>query len=215
MSSRTCPARFPALLLPAILAALAAVALPPPAAAQVLCQWTEEKTPADPPPSNLWNALEPAYTEGGLEAGCEGEFGSPTCEGRDTTFYSRAISPWFGTPYWQAIEIKQGYAFLATHLGFQLWSLASPENPDRLTYKDIRTFAPVNTGSDPHQFFQIIDMAASEDSNLAAVTGGYSTGMLIVDTEGPTKKVNPVVLYQDPATETTGKAYCPPDSRPG
>lgn len=205
MSSRTCPARFAVTLL---VAALAALALPPPAAAQILCQWTEEKTPADPPPGNLWNALEPAYTEGSLEAGCEGQFGSPTCEGRDTTFYSRALSPWFGTPYWQSIDIKQGYAFLATSLGFQIWNLngSMAESPDRLAYKDIRTFAPVNTGTDPHQYFQVMDMEASDDGNLAAVTGGYSTGMLIIDTGPPNGKVNPVVLYQDPATETPGRA---------
>jgi PKD repeat protein len=202
MSSSTCPVRFAVTLL---VAALAALALPPPAAAQILCQWTEDKTPADPPPANLWTALEPAYTEGSLEAGCEGQFGSPTCEGRDTTFYSRALSPWFGTPYWQSIDIKQGYAFLATSLGFQIWNVngSMAESPDRLTYKDIRSFAPVNTGPDPHQYFQVMGMEASEDGTLAAVTGGYSTGMLIVKTEN---KVTPSVLYQDPATETPGRA---------
>ncbi len=204
MSSRTCPARFLALLL---VAALAAFALPQRAAAQIQCTgWEATKTPTDPPPSNLWTRLEPGYTEGGLEAGCEGQFGSPACESRDTTFYNQATTPWLGSPYWQSIDIKQGYAFLATNLGFQIWNLNnSPEDPDRLIYPDITLFAPVITGQS-HEYDRVRDMGASEDSNLAAITGGYSIGMLIVDTTGPSGKANPTVLYQDPASESGGLA---------
>lgn len=198
MSSSLRSVRFPAAFV--LLAALTAVALPQPASAQISCFWDEDKTPAAPPPSNLWNGLEPAYT---TLPSCQ----QPSCESRDTTYFSTGTSIWIGTPYWESIEVQNGYAFTANNLGFQIWNVngANAEQPDRTTYTDIRTFAPVIT-QNPHDWFQVRDMAASADSNLAAITGGYSIGMLIVDVDTAAGyKNNPRVLYQDPGQHLPGQ----------
>ncbi len=197
MSSSLRRNRFPARLL---LLALTVIALPQPATAQVSCLFGADKTPAEPPPANLWNGLKPAYTL--LTTNCGSVFGSPSCESQDNTWFDTGTSPWFGTPYWESIDVKNGYAFLATNLGFQIWDVNGnfAEDPDRLIYADIRVFAPINT-SVGHDWFQVRDVDASADGNLAAVTGGHSTGMLIIDT---TNKAMPKVLYQDPSNAGPG-----------
>ena len=183
MSSHLGPNR----LVIALLVVAGLVALPQPARAQ--CQFDASKTPADPPPSNLWNRLEPAYT---TLPTCQ----QPNCGSRDTTWFDRGTSPWMGTPYWESIDIEQGYAFVATNLGFQIWTLNGgnhAEVPERLSYPDIRVFSP-SPLPPGHGWYLTRDMDADASGNLAAITG-LNLGMLIVDTAS---KNQPRVLYQDP-----------------
>ncbi|MEM7480319.1 MAG: hypothetical protein AAF481_04030 [Acidobacteriota bacterium] len=153
----------------------------------VSCGFNPCKTPSAAPPDNLWSRLEPVDRDGLPTS----TFSSLTS--RDTTWFDRNAGHGLSKPYWQSMDIENGYLFSGINLGFQVWSLANPVSPSRRANEPLSSI-PSMFG-DPHDYFVIRDVDAPRgNNNLVTMTGAGAIGFVVWDT---TSKSNPVVIYQD------------------
>ncbi|MEM7050656.1 MAG: hypothetical protein AAF604_13405 [Acidobacteriota bacterium] len=153
----------------------------------VSCGFNACQTPSDAVAPDLWTRLEPVDALG-LPTGT-----SSTIESRDTTWNDRNGAYSLSKPYWQSMDIEDGWLFAGVNLGFQTWSLSNPRSPNRAG--NVSSSAIPSLFSDPHEYFLIKDVdAPAGNSNVVTMTGGGSMGMVIWDTSN---KNSPRIVYQD------------------
>jgi PKD repeat protein len=107
-------------------------------------------------------------------------------------------------PLVTSLDIENGYLFNSIYAGFQIWSLAAPDAPVKLSTVDgwNGSFPLWIAGaSEVDQFIHSVALADGDD-NLAAIGGLRPISFSIWDTSN---KALPVALYQDANTNSSGK----------
>jgi PKD repeat protein len=184
--------RFPVLICLALAVAAAAAAMgPEPVAAQTCdrtgCGWISCGTPASPVPSTNWSSsLQPA------------EASIPPS--RDVTAFNEYTGQYSQNPYFQAVDIQNGWAFTAMDYGVKVWDIRSSPVPSSPTsYFSLGQFL---NGGDPNENktpIQDISLPTGNDS-LGVVVGQGKIGTAIIDFSN---KSMPSPLYQSYNVEAT------------
>ncbi|MEM7050655.1 MAG: hypothetical protein AAF604_13400 [Acidobacteriota bacterium] len=151
------------------------------------CGFNPCKSPSDHVPSSLWGRLQPVDVDGLPSGTFAGQ------ESRDTTWNIRNGSYGLNNPFWQSLDIEDGWLFAGINKGLQIWSLANPRSPDRTS--NISTAAIPSLFEAGHHTHQVKDVDAPPgNSNLLTLTGQSAIGMVVWDTNN---KFSPRIVYQD------------------
>ncbi len=171
------------------LAGLAAILAPHPGMAQSgcpsdTCGFSTCNSPATSVPQSLWGEIEPVDA-GQLPAN------------RDNSSSFRAGLFDINDPFWQAIDIENGWIFAAIHKGLQVWDArTTPGAPSRQGVIDLSN--PFNIPvylAPPEDKDPVYDVDAPTGvDTMAAVTMDSSTGLVILNLAD---KIHPKVAYQD------------------
>lgn len=158
---------------------------PSPAAAvrcpALACQgYSPCHTPASAPPRELWGQLRPV--DGRLPVH------------RDSTDFNE-YSPFYKVPYWQSLDIENGWLFAAAGLRFQMWELPANTGLPNLHLDLGIEFMDIVWGADEHTTLAFQDVDAPPGvSDVVALAGSYGIGLVVFDTSD---KKNPTIKYQD------------------
>lgn len=146
------------------------------------CSFSPDKTPAFGVPSQLWGELAPTDT-GRLALT------------RDNTYFDQT-GDFETNPYTMALDIEQGWIFVARNRRFEIWDARSvPGLPVRTTYLSFRSSGLTWT-PDSHAFFLFNDVDVPPgDINIAAIAGAYGIGLAVFNIA--TKTEPPLLRYQD------------------
>jgi PKD repeat protein len=183
--------RLPVLICLALAVVAAATVVPVPVAAQTCdrtgCGWISCGTPASPVPSINWSSsLQPAETS--------------IPPSRDVTAFNEYTGQYSQNPYFQAIDIENGWAFTAMDYGVKVWDIRSSPVPSSPTsYFSLGQFL---NGGDPNENktpIQDVSLPAGNDS-IGVVVGQGKIGTSIIDFSN---KSMPSPLYQSYNVEAT------------
>ncbi len=190
---------------PSILLLSSVLSLPAPPAHASCPGSAADDSPAFGADRQLWGELRP-MDPGQLPAE------------RDNSDFNQ-FGSWLSNPYFQSLDIENGWLFTAASQRFQVWNTTPDPGQPQLTADIGIDRMDLLWGADAHAFliFQDVDAPPGRD-DIVALVGHFGTGLVVFDTAD---KADPRVIYQDSgpgnppvrktpqvySTEIGGRAY--------